>query len=143
MKKNVIFTFLIAAVLLLAGANASGCGDDKTTSVTSVNTIEDMQAAYDHDVQALKDSVANFQNPSTYTSVDNIKSAFRDIENSYNNALASGKQVKDAKISTLKDSYENLKTTVSNIAASDQTLQQKVDAVKTALQTFKDQLQQI
>jgi outer membrane murein-binding lipoprotein Lpp len=133
MRKGI--TGILIVMVMLAGVvtTLAGCGESAT---------EKAQKAYDTDVQDLKTSVAAFSQASTYSSVDSIQAAFQNLERSYNATVAAGKDVKDAKVSSLQSAFNGLKASISNLS-SDQTLTEKVTTVKAALQTFSDQLQQI
>jgi molecular chaperone GrpE (heat shock protein) len=132
MRKGV--TMALVVLVLLAGMVAvlAGCGESST---------EKAQKAYDQDVQDLKTSVTAFSQAGTYSSVGSMQAAFQNLEKSFNTAVAAAKDVKDAKISDLQSAFNNLKASVTNL--SDQTLTEKVNTIKAAVQAFSDQLQQI
>lgn len=71
-----------------------------------------------------------------------IKASFQDVQKAYNDTVESGKDLTDAKVSEVQDAYEELQDSIDDID-SDQTLGQKVDALKAAIQKFSDQLKQI
>ncbi|MDO8737257.1 MAG: hypothetical protein Q7K29_09300 [Thermoleophilia bacterium] len=144
MKNAVIVVVIIAVVFALAAGVGLAFRDEakKEAPVSTTPSTEQLQALYEEDVQALKDSVSRFQDSGTYVSSDSIKRAFADVESNYDAAVSSGSKVKDAKISEVKDAYGNLKDSINSISG-DQSLQKKASDVKTALNTFVEELKQI
>lgn len=144
MKNAVIVVVIIVAVFGVAVVAGLAFRDDATEEAPVVTTPseEQLREIYEEDLQTLKDAVAKFGNVDTYASANSIQRAFSDIEANYNAAVASGKKVKDAKISELEKAYNDLKVAIDDIS-SDQSLQQKIQAVKSALDTFVEKLEQI
>ncbi|MBI5870102.1 MAG: hypothetical protein HZB44_03980 [Actinobacteria bacterium] len=146
MKNAVIVVVIIVAIFAVAaGVGLAFREESKPAApVATTPSTQQLQEQYEQDVQALKDAVAEFQNADTYVSTDSIKSVFADVEDNYNAAVSSGKKVKDAKISELDKAYNNLKDAIdSAVGDSNQSLTQKVDSVKTALNAFVEELKQI
>lgn len=146
MKNAVIVVVIIVAIFAVAvGVGLAFREESKPEApVATTPSAQQLQEQYNEDVQALKDAVAEFQEADTYASTDSIKTAFADVEDNYNAAVSSGKKVKDAKISELEKSYNNLKDSIdSAFNDTDQSLTQKVDSVKSALSNFVEELKQI
>jgi len=146
MKNAVIVIVIVAVVFGLAAGIGLAFRDNakkEEAPVATTPSTEQLQAQYQEDLQALRDSVTKFQNADTYASVDSIKTAFAQVQSNYEAAVSSGKKVKDAKISELSTAYNNLKDSINSISGGDQSLQQKVADVKAALNTFVEELKQI
>jgi len=144
--KNAVIVIVIVAVVfgLAAGIGMAFRHDkEKEAPVATTPSTEQLQAQYQEDLQALRDSVTKFQNADTYVSTNSIKTAFAQVQSNYDAAVSSGKKVKDAKISELNTAYTNLKDSINSISSSDQNLQQKITDVKAALNTFVEELKQI
>lgn len=146
MKNAVIVVVIIVAIFAVAvGVGLAFKEESKPAApVATTPSTQQLQEQYDEDVQALKDAVAEFQNADTWVSTDSIRSAFAEVEDNYEAAVSSGKKVKDAKISELDKAYNDLKSEI-NSAVSDtgKSLTQKVDSVKSALNSFVEELRQI
>lgn len=143
--KNVVFVVvIIVAIFAIAVGVGLAFKEESKTEVQVATTPSDqqLQERYEEDVQALKDAVAEFQNADTYVTAGSIRNAFVEVEDSYNAVVASGKKVKDAKLSGLERAFNNLKESINNISG-DESLQQKVSDVKSALDKFVEELKKL
>lgn len=133
-KKGTSMPLLLFALLLLGAVILiSGCGQSEA---------EKAQETYDQDVADLKAAVQELQNPGTYDSLDSLKAAFQNVQTAYNDAVTSGKDVTNAKISQAQDAFDQLKEDITSIP-SDQTFAEKLDAVNEAVQKFADEIDKI
>ncbi|GBE58027.1 hypothetical protein BMS3Abin01_00955 [bacterium BMS3Abin01] len=133
MKKGIAAGLFLVLLLIGAVVVTAGCGQSES---------EKAQANYDKAKADLKSSVQELQKPETYQSVDSLKASFQDVQKAYDDTVESGKDLTDAKVSEVQDAYEELQDSINDID-SDQTLEQKVDALRAAIQKFSDQLKQI
>lgn len=133
--KKVSIALLMTVVVFLAGSAlfVDGCGQ---------SDAEKAQETYDQDVADLKAAVDELKKPDTFDSIDSLKAAFQNVQSAYDDAVASGRDVANARISQVEQAYNQLKEDVANIS-SDQTLSEKLDALNDAVQNFADELDKV
>jgi hypothetical protein len=137
--RKIITLSLAVLVVLIGVATLAGCGQ------SAAQKAED---TYNSDVQDLKTSLAAFTESSTYSSVDSIQAAFQNLEASYNAAVDAGSAAISAgvdsakiKISSIQGAFLLFKESVSGALSSDQTLSEKVDAIKSSVELLNASLQ--
>jgi hypothetical protein len=133
MRKGIALMLVALVVLMITVVVVSGCGG-----------VSPQEAAtkFKADLQNLSTAMQGLLSPGNYTSVDNFKSAWKNVEKAYNDAVKSAKDVKDTNISALKKAWNDLSTAIGGIT-SVQSLTQKADAITKGLQEFETALQRL
>ena len=133
MKKGIAILLVVLAALILTVAAIAGCGSTTPAQArTKLNT----------QLQNLKTALTEFTNPATYTSTDSIKSAAKNVQKQFDNVITAAKDVKDVSTSKLRSGWDELSKSISNLSSS-QSLNQKVDAVQSAISNFQTAWQQV
>ncbi|HEY5531216.1 MAG TPA: hypothetical protein VIK22_04375 [Candidatus Anoxymicrobiaceae bacterium] len=133
MKKGIAILLVVLAALILTVAAIAGCGSTTPAQArTKLNT----------QLQNLKAALTEFTNPATYTSTDSIKSAAKNVQKQFDNVITAAKDVKDVSTSKLSSGWDELSKSISNLSSS-QSLNQKVDAVQSAISNFQTAWQQV
>jgi archaellum component FlaC len=132
MRKNTLVALVILFVLAGAVATFAGCGSDSG---------DDAQATYESDVDKLKTAVAVMTESGTYESIESFEAAWEDVEKAYDDLVISANVV-GKKIENLKDAWGGLVDAIGNIT-SEQSLQQKVNEIKSALEDLDNAVKAI
>ncbi len=129
MRRKLLISLVITFVLAGVVATLAGCGTDST------------QEAYNTDVENLKTAVAGMTESSTYESIDNFQVAVAEVQAAYDSVVTSA-QAAGKKITDLQDAFGGLKAAIGNVT-SDQSLEQKVDAIKAAVEDLSNAIKAI
>jgi chaperonin cofactor prefoldin len=133
MKKGIAILLVVLAALILTVAAIAGCGSTTPAQArTKLNT----------QLQNLKTALTEFTNPATYTSTDSMKSTAKNVQKQFDNVITAAKDVKDVSTSKLSSGWDELSKSISNLSSS-QSLNQKVDAVQSAISNFQTAWQQV
>jgi len=129
MRKSILVALVITFVLAGVVATFAGCGSD------------DEQATYESDLDKLKSAIATMTESSTYESIESFEAAWDDVESAYDDLVISA-NVAGKKIDNLKDAWGGLLDAIGNIT-SEQSLQQKINEIKSALKDLDDAVKAI
>lgn len=129
MRRKLLISLVITFVLAGVVATLAGCGTDST------------QEAYNTDVENLKTAVAGMTESSTYESIANFQVAVAEVQAAYDSVVTSA-QAAGKKITDLQDAFGDLKAAIANVT-SDQSLEQKVDAIKAAVEDLSNAIKAI
>ncbi len=133
MKKGITILLALLVALAVTVAAIAGCGSTTPAQArTELNT----------QLQNLKTALTEFTNPATYTSTDSMKSAAKNVQKQFDNVITAAKDVKDVSTSKLSSAWDQLSKSISNLS-SNQSLNQKVDAVQSAISNFQKEWQQV
>lgn len=129
MKRGILVSVVIVCIVAGLVAILAGCGSN------------DEQATYESDLDKLKSAIAVMTESSTYESMDSFEAAWGDVKSAYDDLVISA-NVAGKKIDNLKDAWGGLVDAIGNIT-SDQSLQQKVNQIKSALEDLDNALKAI
>jgi len=129
MKKGILVSVVLVCVLAAIMAALAGCGSD------------DEEATYESDLDKLKSAISTMTESSTYESLESFEAAWADVESAYDDLVISA-NVAGKKIDNLKDAFNGLVDAIGNIT-SEQSLEQKVNAIKSALEDLDDAIKAI
>jgi len=131
MRKAIALTLALAIAVTMIVV-AAGCGESQQKEKQALAT----------DLQNLQLSLTQLVNPNTYKSASTFNSTWTKIQSDYQKVVADAQKIKQTDVNNVKSSYNDLKKAVGNVS-SDQSIQQKADAIITAGTSFITSLQQL
>ncbi|MBN2028275.1 MAG: hypothetical protein JW854_16110 [Actinobacteria bacterium] len=129
MKKGILISVVLVCVLAVIMAALASCGS------------EDEEATYESDLDKLKSSISKMTESKTYESMESFEAAWDDVKSAYDDLVVSA-NVAGKKIDNLKDAFQGLVDAIGNIT-SEQSLEQKVNGIKSALEDLDDAVKAI